>query len=139
MSDGKNLKFSELRATDLKFNKHIELPDPGELDDEALIQFQKHETIKAARSYVKEQTDEKGKAKKLSNLTREEEIGRKEVKEGVKSKGWIIYQTDKSGKMCLDSVENYTKCMEPHIKNDEEVKVKRELNAEKSINEHSRL
>ena len=30
----------------------------------------------------------------------------------------MLYQTDKSGKLCLDTVSNYQYCKKEHIKND---------------------
>ena len=44
-----------------------------------------------------------------------ERIGRDEIKDGILNKGWMLYKTDKSGKMCLDTVDNYINCMKEHV------------------------
>ena len=39
----------------------------------------------------------------------------------VKTADGIIYTTDKSGKLCIDTHDNYVKMMKPHVENDQVV------------------
>ena len=34
------------------------------------------------------------------------------------SKGWYLYKTDKSGKLCLDTLANHLACMDEHVRRD---------------------
>ena len=139
ISNGSRVKFSAVRATDMKHNKHIEMPDPGDPDEEATIQFQKQETLTATKRYISDNCNSKGSIKGASNLTDDEIKGCKEIKEGIKSKGWLLYETDKSGKLCIDTLENYKLAMSKHIEGDQEVNTKKVLSSEKSLNEHARM
>ena len=47
--------------------------------------------------------DPQGNMKESRILTKEEERGRQEILEGIKTKGWILYNSDKSGKLVIDS------------------------------------
>ena len=60
------------------------------------------------------------------------------VKTGICESGWCLYQTDKSGKMCLETVQNYIQCMNDHVKDDEVVTPDRVREAEVVLNNHAR-
>ena len=49
-----------------------------------------------------------------------------------------MYQTDKSGQMCLDAVENYTNCMQEHVEKDSIITPCRVREGEVLINNNSR-
>ena len=125
------INFSNVRATEMKHNK---VSYPVKLDDkdrEVKIQIQKEEvlgSIKVASAKVDTR----------SNLTREEFLGRKEIEDGIKNKEWMLYHTDKSGKMVLDTKENYLRSMMPHYEGNHEATFE-EIGASESIlNAHSR-
>ena len=63
--------------------------------------------------------DLKGVIRGSEILTESEKEGMRQIKEGIISKGWHLYQTDKSGRMCLDTVKNYVECMSEHLEKDE--------------------
>ena len=42
----------------------------------------------------------------------------RQAKAGISEKGWILYKTDKSGRLYLDTVTNYVTCMQEHIAKD---------------------
>ena len=62
----------------------------------------------------------------------------KQIKEGIETKGWHLYQTDKSGRMCLDTIQNYVNCMAEHTVKDEIVTASRIREAEQILNNYSR-
>ena len=71
-------------------------------------------------------------------LTHEERTGLEEIREGIRTKNWMIYTTDKSGKVVLDTKENFLSCLEEHLKMDKRVTLVEVREAEKLLNDHSR-
>ena len=82
--------------------------------------------------------DSKGVVKDSENLSEMEIKGRKQIEDGIKMKGWMLYQTDKSGRMCLDTVENYIYCMQEHVVKDTVVTPDMVREGEILINNHAR-
>ena len=74
-----------------------------------------------------------------SNLTKSELKGLKEIKHGVRNLGWCLYQTDKSGRMVLDTMENFISCMHDHIVNDSDATLEDVRVSELHLNNTSRL
>ena len=60
------------------------------------------------------------------------------MREGIKFKDWIVYSTDKSRKMVLDTKENFLSCMEEHFRADRVITPQEVTQAEKVINDHVR-
>ena len=48
-------------------------------------------------------------------MTCEERAGLEEIKKGIENYGWMVYSTDKSGKIVLDTQENFLNCMSEHF------------------------
>ena len=71
-------------------------------------------------------------------LTHEEEIGRLEILNGIKTLGWMLYSTDKSRRLVLVITAKYLRPMEYHTANITQVTHKQIREAEKKINNHSR-
>ena len=65
-------------------------------------------------------------------------MGYKEIKNGVENRGWIIYTSDKSGKLVLDTYENFVRCMEPHYSDHQETSMENVSKAEDKLNLHSK-
>ena len=49
-----------------------------------------------------------------SILTTEEKIGLKELKKKINDKEWVVFKSDKSGRLTVDSIENYSKDLKTH-------------------------
>ena len=79
-----------------------------------------------------------GVVRDSENLSEIEKKGMTQIREGILTKGWHLYQTDKSGRMCLDTVTNYVKCMEEHVQKDQIVTAARVRKAENILNNFSR-
>ena len=89
--------------------------------------------------YVRDKCDSKGVVKEGgNNLTDTEQAGLDEIRKGVKEKGWMIYCSDKSGKVVLDSKANFLACMEEHYQCDKIVSPDEVRKAEEIINDHVR-
>ena len=89
-------------------------------------------------SFIKNNTDNKGNFIDACNLTPAEMLGRQEIQRGVKDKGWMLYCTDKSGKLCLDTRENFINSMRPHFENEQEVQYSAVLDSEKVSNNYTK-
>ena len=126
------IDFRRTKSTSLKHNKVIYLPDPVEGKAERKIQDQREEVVDIVREYAGRNI------KTISNLTPQEELGRQEIKAGIRDKGWILYNTDKSGRLVLDTKENFLKAMEVHVRDHRIVSLEDIREAEKIINNHSR-
>ena len=100
-----------LRPTDLPFNKRVYLPRP--LDDRSQV------TTQHLRDNLRRTTEEyiestKYKSTVQSNLTREEKVGLKSLKKRIDEDGIVIYQTDKSGRFSVDTIDNYRDACSVH-------------------------
>ena len=71
-------------------------------------------------------------------LTPDEQAGREEILEGVKNKDWIVYNSDKSGRIVLDTKTNYLRCMKEHYISDPVSNAEEVRKAEKVLNNHVR-
>ena len=91
--------FTKLRATQLPFNKFINMPTKAPGNDEVVIQNQRVEMLNTCNKFRVEMCDTKGKPLDSNNLTKAQFLGLKEIREGVKNKGWVLYGSDKSGKL----------------------------------------
>ena len=67
----------------------------------------------------------------------EQKRGLKRLQKRKNDKEIVVFQTDKSGKLAVDSLENYKETATPHVEGDEVVTIKEYENAEKLINAHS--
>ena len=97
----------------------------------AKIVSQKDETERAFIQFAGE-----NRKPQYSNLTREEYLGYKEVKEGVKSKGWHITVTDKSAQLVLNTVDNYLESVKPHAAQDPVVTLEEITASEELLYDH---
>ena len=131
---GNRVRFSHLRVTDFEANKMIHMPQPASNREEIMIGAEQIQLLDAWDLYVDKNCSDNGTQIGAQNLTRAEELGRKEIQEGVESRGWILYGTDKSGKLVLDLRENFNKCMEPHYINEIPVTIDQVHESEKSLN-----
>ena len=73
----------------------------------------------------------------VDNLTDNEKEGMRSLKEKVKKAEIVIQQTDKSGRNCVDSLDNYKLSVQPHISNDIPINEEEHQELEKTMNAHS--
>ena len=105
-------------------------PRLGE-EDEIKVESKKCKVMEVAREYREE-------GRMVGNLTEKEELGRQEIVEGVKNKDWRLYSTDKSGKLVLDTNENYLRTQGKHVGKDKEIGIREVGESEKLLYQHSR-
>ena len=71
-----------------------------------------------------------------NNLSEEQLKDIKELKCRIKKEGLICGETDKTGKLTLDTLENMTEKMEKHIKDDKVLNDKEIKKLENKLNRH---
>ena len=138
-SGDSNVSFANLRATDLKFNKDLNLPDPVYEEGEVKIQQQRLASLEAVEDFIKAKCDSKGAVKGATNLTQAEQRGLSEIRERIKQGEWVLYTTDKSGKFCLDTPQNYAKAVSKHTQGDKLANPGEVKGAESKLNTQSKL
>ena len=133
------IDMSTIRATDIPTNKDLYMPGPAKLRKEIEIQTTRLDRLETVDKYIKEYCDSDGIMKGSQVLTDQEEKGRKEILEGVKTKDWLVYTSDKSGRIVLDTKENFIDGMREHFSNDPVVTEAEVRKGETVLNNHSRM
>ena len=122
------------RATDLKECARVTLPKPMDTKNEALIEMRRGTNEKIYNKYTEEVCNKKGEVK--GNLTEEEKDGLKRLQKRIKEKEVVILKTDKSGKMCLVTTEEYKRMGLEHTSKDQEIDRWKIREIEKQLNGH---
>ena len=117
--------------TDFLSNKRVSQPPRLGEGDEIKVESKKCKVMEVAKEYKEEE-------RMVGNLTEKEELGRQEIIEGGKNKDWRLYSTDKSGKLVLDTNENYLRTQKKHVGKDKEVGIEEVGESEKLLYQHSR-
>ncbi|XP_078349909.1 uncharacterized protein LOC144634761 [Oculina patagonica] len=130
--ENKALDLRSLRPTDLPFNRQVCLPDALDSDKEIDMQHLKGKLVRATREYISDQNVRSTK----NNLTSEEQRGLKSLRD---NKDIVVYQTDKSGRFAVDTLDNYRVACQPHIENDPVVTEELHERAQVEVNAHSVL
>ena len=117
----------------------VNMPPPSDWEHEVVIQQQQLEVLNILDDYMLQQCDNNGRPIGMVNLTREQALGRKEILQGIKTRKWKLYGTDKSEKLVLDTEANYMRAMAPHIESLDIVNYDHVLESEKLLNNHSNM
>ena len=128
----KTLDLRKMRATDLPFCSNVVMPKPLTFDDERKLQNLKHELNTVVLKY-------KCKSIKWKNIKTNQEVGLKSLVERRNKKELVMFQTDKSGKMSVDTVDNYIEDVQHHIKDDRIIDAEEFARIEKKVNAHARF
>ena len=134
------IDLRHLRSTDLPFNTFVHMPPPLKEDEEIKCLNLKRDLVKVAEKYISE-IDSKTKNDGdldigYTNLTKLEIQGLKSLS---KKKDVVIFQTDKSGRMAIDSKDSYIRATEPHISDDPIIKEDTHIRCQKEINAHATM
>ena len=133
----KRINYSRVRATQIPTNPRLILPKPTTLRQESAMAETKQRMLEKVDEYVKNRCDEKGYPQ--SNLTKDEKNGLKEIKKRIEEKEVVVFKTDKSGKLCVDKVENYKTALEVHTENDTKIDMARVETIEKGMNKQAKV
>ena len=130
--ENNSIDFQRMRATDMPFNKRVQLPDPVDQTIEVSLQHLKYKLRSTTNAYCQQ-----NKQNEFSNLTKKEKRGLREVS---RDKDLVVFQTDKSGRFSIDTKNNYKEACAKHVPEEDSV-VSEEVYQEyqKEINAHSSM
>ena len=134
--ENNTIDLRNMSSTDLPFNSRVFLPDALKDTEEVELQMVKMKLKATAEEYKKSQ-ESNGKEKEYKNLTKEEVRGVKSLKQKREEKEIVIFQTDKSSKLAIDSTENYINSMRVHVEGDTTIDAKELRDIEGKINAHA--
>jgi uncharacterized protein YwbE len=124
-----------LRATAFKNNKRVILPQPGDDNEKIRRNNLKSELRKVVVKYRNEKCDAFGNLLD-NNLSETQQKNLKNLKSRIRQEGLVCSQTDKTGKLTLDTVDNIVKKMEKHIHEDKIINEKEARALENRLNGH---
>ena len=99
------------------------------------MQSIKDKMINKIREYKETNCNEKGFIKK-GNVSRAVSDGIKSIKERTKEKEIVVYTTDKTGELSVDTTTNYVEALSAHTVNDTKVNKKKVKSLENKCNDH---
>ena len=114
------------------------MPGPAGIREEIQIQLRTQAYLDTVDEYLHQNCDKRGVSECSEVLTPKEKAGLDEIRDGITNRGWMIYCTDKSGKIVLDTKENFLNCMRDHYSSDKIVTPDEVRESEKHINDHVR-
>ena len=127
----KTIDMRKMSSTDLPFNSRVYLPEG--LDE--TVEVEMHQLKDKLRATVNEYV--KSNKTNQKNLTTDQKRGIRSLKERRDNREIVIYQTDKSARMAIDSASNYVKCMEEHVEKDDVISEKDNKDIETLMNAHA--
>ena len=131
----KAAKYANFRVTDLPSVQRLYPPKPATISKEVAMQSLKEKILNKVREFKEKKCNNKGWIKK-KNVSKSEEEGLKKVKERIKSKEIVVFSSDKSSKLTVDTVQNYTTAISEHAKDDTIVGKKKVQETERRMNQH---
>ena len=106
---------SRMRTTNMKWNRRLLIPKPINYKDFEVKWRNLELLCMEEAKNVKRQLDEKHGKRKFYNINDEEEAGMCSLKWRRENSELVYFETDKSGKMSADTVENFCVKMLPHV------------------------
>ena len=122
------------RATDLQECSRITLPKPLSTKHEANIEMRRSNNEKIYSKYRGEVCNKRGEVQ--GNLTPEEKDGLRSLQKRIKNHEIVVLKTDKSGKLCVVSMEEYIRMGEEHTGRDVKIDRREIVEKEKHLNGH---
>ena len=95
--------------------------------------FVKNELMVVVNEYVNDNCDKSGRVKE-SNISVSQEKSLKELKSRIAEEKLVIYETDKTGNLVVDTLENVEAKMKKHVENDEIISDRKIRSIERSLN-----
>ena len=133
----KPVDFRDLKATDLKNNKRVIVPDLDDDDeDEIKRNSVKKELKEVFVKYMDKHCDKHGNVLE-NNLSTKQTKSIKSINDKMKKENLVCFETDKTGNLRLDTLANFENKMKKHIENDEVIPTKKVTSIENKLNEHS--
>ena len=99
------------------------------------MQNVKDKMLCKVREYVEKNCNTKGFVKK-NNIPEGISDGIKSLKDRIKDKEIVVYATDKTGELSVDSTQNYLNVLSEHTINDKKIEYRDVREVEKKCNDH---
>ena len=115
--EDKTLNFGKQKATNMKNNKRVTLPKSSSTEMEALIEVRRKRALKLYNMCV--QKPGEGAEKGKDNMSMGARRGLKSLKKRVANGDIVVCQTDKSGRFCVLTREQYLEAGLVHTANDQ--------------------
>ena len=131
----KIVDLSKMRVTDLPTCPEVKMPEPRSASHEIQLRGFKEDVMRIARDYKKEKCDQNGNTRQ-KNLSVAEQAGIKELVERRKA-GDFVFCSDKSGKLCMITSEEYRETAMPHVQGDPVIDGKKVGELESKLNCHA--
>ena len=129
--DDMEMDINRMKPTDLPFNDKVCMPKALPLEKEIVFQKLKTEIKEIA-------TDMSKKSKDRSNLQQNEKEGLKSLQTRRNDQDIVCFQTDKSGRWAIDTVENYRTSTVKHIQEGvRQITLEEYQNSEDELNCHA--
>ena len=120
-----------MRATELLFNKRIWLPGPIKEESEIIMYQLKLRLKQVTTNYVST------KQRNFTNLSKKEINWLNSLKKKVKDQEIIIFQTDKSGHLSVDTPSNHREASLPQVKDYSTTTYEQHGELESIVNAHA--
>ena len=127
--------YANLKATELLTVQRLYPPKPATLNKEVTMQSLKDKMLNKIREYRDKRCNKNGWVKER-NISKTESEGIEEIKDKIKKKDIVVFTTDKSKRLTADSVENYSRALDDHVKNDTVIDEKKVRQLEVRMNQH---
>ena len=134
-NEKKSLDMRNIKPTDFKNNKRVVLPELNDDSVEIKRNNLKNELRQIVINYKEENCDKFGNILE-NNLSKTQLKEIKNFKSRMDKEGLACGETDKRGKMTLDTLENMSKKMDKHIKDDKVLNEKEVKKLENKLNRH---
>ena len=129
------MDFRNIKPTDFRNNKRVILPELDDDPEEIRRNNLKSELRQVVMKYKTENCDKFGNF--LDNNQSETQIkDRTNLKDRIKKEGLACGETDKTGELTLDTLDNISKKMDKHIKDDKVMNEKEIKSLENKLNRH---
>ena len=131
--ESKTIDYSMRRATDIPTCTRLLEPAKAKPSQEAVLLNLKDDLMKVVHNYREEHTKD---GLPRSNLSKDETKGLRKIKARIKNQEVVCFSTDKSGKMSLDSTQNYQEAIRVHTTSDPIIDTKTLDSFENILNDH---
>ena len=132
--DTATMTFANRVVTDIPTCRRTNPPGTLPNSQSVILNNMKSRIVEVSKGYKSDNCDKRG-VHNTSNITKEEAIGIKAIKERVREKEWVIMPSDKSGRLTANLQDNYLERLAPHMEGDKIVSqgdlhgIEREMNA----------
>ena len=127
LSSDNSFDLKRTKATDVPFNKRVHMPQPHSQETESKIRYAKEKIRHIITNYS---ANHKG----FENIDKEIKTGIKELKKRIKEDKIVVYPTDKSGRLSVDTQDNYKESMKEHLVNMSETNITEYRQIESKMN-----